>query len=90
MDLYISSLLLGATGLTAMALSGLGSHGHAGGSHGHGHAGHLHGGHGHAYRREARTRVLSSSVRPLISGADRYFSRRNGGTASTSPMLVKP
>lgn len=48
MDLYISSLLLGATGLTAMALSGLGSHGHAGGSHGHGHAGHLHGGHGHA------------------------------------------
>ena len=46
MDLYISSLLLGATGLTAMALSGLGSHGHAGG--GHGHAGHAHLGHGHA------------------------------------------
>jgi hypothetical protein len=56
MDLYISSLLLGATGLTAMALSGLGSHGHAGGGHGHaghahlghGHAGHAHLGHGHA------------------------------------------
>jgi len=46
MDLYISSLLLGATGLTAMALSGLGSHSHSGGSHGH--AGHLHTGHGHA------------------------------------------
>jgi len=44
MDLYISSLLLGALGLGAMALSGLGhqSHGH---SHGHGDAGHA--GHGH-------------------------------------------
>lgn len=40
MDLYISSLLLGALGLAAMALSGLGHQGHAG----HGHAGH-HGGH---------------------------------------------
>jgi len=48
MDLYISSLLLGATGLTAMALSGLGSHSHSGGSHGHGNAGHLHIGDGHA------------------------------------------
>jgi hypothetical protein len=47
MDLYISSLLLGATGLTAMALSGLGIHGHSGGStHGHGHIGHGHA-HGH-------------------------------------------
>jgi hypothetical protein len=50
MDLYISSLLLGATGLTAMALSGLGSHGHSGGSHGHLHAGHGHAGHlGHGH-----------------------------------------
>ena len=48
MDLYISSMLLGATGLTAMALSGLGSHSHSGGSHGHGNAGHGHVGHGHA------------------------------------------
>jgi len=48
MDLYISSLLLGATGLTAMALSGLGSHSHSGGSHGHGDAGHGHIGHGDA------------------------------------------
>jgi hypothetical protein len=47
MDLYISSLVLGASGLTAMALSGLGSHGHSSGAHGHGHA-HAHGhGHGH-------------------------------------------
>ena len=47
MDLYISSLLLGATGLTAMALSGVGSHSHSGGSHGHGDASHGHAGHGH-------------------------------------------
>ena len=54
MDLYISSMLLGAAGLTAMALSGLGSHGHSGGARGPGHApGHAgghgsHAGHGHA------------------------------------------
>ena len=52
MDLYISSLLLGAVGLGAMALSGLGNRGHSG-SHGHGdgggHGAHGHGvGHGHA------------------------------------------
>ena len=54
MDLYISSLLLGAVGLGAMALSGLGhqghghSHGHGDPGHGHaGHAGHGDGGHGH-------------------------------------------
>ena len=51
MDLYISSLLLGAAGLGVMALGGLGLRGHAGsGARGHGHAsGHGHGhGHGHA------------------------------------------
>jgi hypothetical protein len=51
MDLYISSLLLGAIGLTAMALSGLGhGHGHAGRG---GHAGHSHshGGHSHGAAR---------------------------------------
>ncbi len=51
MDLYLSSLLLGAAGLGVMALSGLGSHG--AGAHGHaggqGHAGGgAHGGGGHA------------------------------------------
>ncbi|HEY4306067.1 MAG TPA: hypothetical protein VGM82_16465 [Gemmatimonadaceae bacterium] len=44
MDLYISSLLLGALGLGAMALSGLGHQSHGGGNApgngGHGHAGH--------------------------------------------------
>lgn len=46
MDLYISSLLLGALGLVAMALGGLGHAGHSHGGHGsHGHAGHGHGGH---------------------------------------------
>jgi hypothetical protein len=54
MDLYISSLLLGAAGLGVMALSGLGHHGHgANATHGHGpwhagHAGHTHVGHAHA------------------------------------------
>jgi hypothetical protein len=49
MDLYISSLLLGAAGLGVMALGGLGHRGHAGsGARGHGHAtGHGHG-HGQA------------------------------------------
>jgi hypothetical protein len=53
MDLYISSLLLGAAGLGTMALSGLGNRGHAGSARGHAHAGsgrgHGHG-HGHAGR----------------------------------------
>jgi hypothetical protein len=39
MDLYISSLLLGATGLGVMALAGLGNHGHAPGAPSHGGAG---------------------------------------------------
>jgi hypothetical protein len=49
MDLYLTSLALGAVGLVAMAFSGFARHGH--GSHGHatqGHAGHAGGGHGHA------------------------------------------
>ncbi len=53
MDLYISSMVLGAVGFTAMALGGLGSRGggHHGGAHGHGGtAGHVHGGTtGHAH-----------------------------------------
>ena len=63
MDLYISSLLLGATGLTAMALSGLGSHGHSGGSHGHGHAGHGHVGHGRC-RAPGHARTWPRQPRP--------------------------
>lgn len=58
MDLYISSVLLGAIGLGTMALSGLGNRGHssaqgtghgAPGGHaaGHGHVGHSHAGHAH-------------------------------------------
>lgn len=47
MDLYISSLVLGAVGLGLMALGGLGHGGHGG--HGHAsHVGHAHGGHSHA------------------------------------------
>jgi hypothetical protein len=54
MDLYISSMVLGAIGFTAMALGGLGSRGgghHGGGAHGHGGTtGHVHGvAHGHSH-----------------------------------------
>jgi hypothetical protein len=61
MDLYISSMVLGAIGFTAMALGCLGSRGgghHGGAAHGHGgttgHAhggatGHVHGVHGHSH-----------------------------------------
>jgi hypothetical protein len=53
MDVYLTAFALGAIGLIAMALSGLGRHSshHAGGHHAgsHGHAGgHSHAGHGHA------------------------------------------
>ncbi|HEX4683046.1 MAG TPA: hypothetical protein VH277_10070 [Gemmatimonadaceae bacterium] len=50
MDLYISSLLLGAGGLAVMALSGLGTRGHGGSSHsghGRGHGQGRQAGHGH-------------------------------------------
>lgn len=43
MELYISSLLLGAAGLGVMALSGLGHHGHGGNA---AHGGHTHAGDG--------------------------------------------
>ena len=53
MDLYISSMVLGAVGFTTMALGGLGSRGggHHGGAHGHGGTtGHVHGvAHGHSH-----------------------------------------
>jgi hypothetical protein len=78
MDLYISSLLLGAVGLGAMALSGLGrghsdAHGHGDGAghgghsvaHGHAHLGHSHGGHGHGQHGDSahgHTSHLSDSL----------------------------
>jgi hypothetical protein len=78
MDLYISSLLLGAVGLGAMALSGLGrghsdAHGHGDGAghgghsvaHGHAHLGHAHGGHGHGQHGDSahgHTSHLSDSL----------------------------
>jgi hypothetical protein len=43
MDNYTVVLLLGGIGLVAMAVTGLGRHGHGGGTHGHG--GHAPGGH---------------------------------------------
>ena len=47
MDLYITSLALGAAGLGFMALSGLGARGHAGAAHQHAGGHHAHGGHAH-------------------------------------------
>jgi hypothetical protein len=80
MDLYISSLLLGAIGLATMALSGLGTRGHssapgngngAHGGAGHGHAGHAHGGHvhagGHAVTSAATTLVQSAASKTFWS-----------------------
>jgi len=82
MDLYISSMVLGAVGFTAMALGGLGSrggghHGAAGHSHGlahgHAHAGHgahAHGGHAghvHAGATAGRAFWLVTSPRFLFS-----------------------
>lgn len=71
MDLYITSLLLGAAGLGVMALSGLGSRGHAGaaGRGSAGHAGHL-GGHTHAHAgHAARTLGQAQAAAGGIRGA---------------------
>jgi len=74
MDLYITSLLLGATGLGVMALSGLGSRGHASagrsghGAHGHGHVHvHAHGAHGHAAHTSANSHSLTAGGRAAAS-----------------------
>jgi len=73
MDLYISSLLLGAAGLGAMALGGLGHRGHAGSAHGHGHAvshGHGHAaGHAHGVQHSAHAHAVghASSGRAAVS-----------------------
>src|SRR5690348_3876506 len=73
MDLYISSLLLGAAGLGAMALGGLGHRGHAGSAHGHGHAvGHGHGhaaGHAHGVQHSAHAHSVghASGWRAAVS-----------------------
>jgi len=74
MDLYISSLLLGAAGLGVMALGGLGHRGHAGsGARGHGHAtGHGHGnaaGHLHGVRHPGHSQVATNiaSARSAVS-----------------------
>ncbi len=92
MDLYISSLLLGAAGLGVMALGGLGLRG-GGGGHGHGHVGHSgghgHGGHlpaGHAHSTGAHTAPGAGSAvshaSTIASGAGRAF------WLLTSPRLL--
>jgi hypothetical protein len=73
MDLYISSLSLGAAGLAAMALSGLGHHGHGGGARGHAHSAHAHSpahtGHAHANANGVQGHVAASQARSAREGA---------------------
>lgn len=76
MDLYSSSLLLGAAGLGVMALGGLGHRGHAGsGARGHGHAaGHGHGnaaGHVHGVKHPGHATGAghASAARDAMSNA---------------------
>ncbi len=86
MELYISSLLLGATGLGVMAVSGLGHHGHGGhaapasgtahGGHaGHSaHAGHVHGPAGHVHAPAAPGGIRSATTSVLWAAASpRHF-----------------
>lgn len=81
MDLYISSLLLGAGGLAAMALGGVGMRGHGGSSHsghghghGHGHAhGHTHAGHSHAGHAHNGVHVPSAASRTFWTIASPRF-----------------
>ncbi len=92
MDLYISSLVLGAAGLGVMAVSGLGTHSHGGGSAAHGghvagggHAvggGHVHaGGHLHADGHEHGGGHLHAGGHTHASGAERML-------AITSPRFL--
>ncbi len=82
MDLYISSLLLGATGLGAMALSGLGNRGHSAGHGGHGgqsghaigghaHGLHVHTGHGHSVANAAHSHHVAAHL--VQNAASRTF-----------------
>jgi hypothetical protein len=105
MDLYISSLLLGAAGLGAMALGGLGHRGHAGrAAPGHGHAGghgngaiHVHGvkhpGHAPVASNAASARGAVSNTLWAITSPRFLFSLVLGfGTAGEllRPMLGGP
>ncbi len=81
MDLYISSLLLGALGLGAMALSGLGHQGH-GHSHGHGSSGHGHAGHGNG--------AHSHVGHAMASGARGAKQSGGGGRDSFLWALISP
>ena len=79
MTAYLWTLLLGAAGLAAMALSGIGSHSHTHGAHGQGHA-HAHG-HAHSLLSGAR------------SGGARSGGARSGrahGSARTLWALTSP
>jgi hypothetical protein len=81
MDLYISSLVLGAVGLAAMATSGLGHQGHAH-SHGHGDGGHGHAGHGNG--------AHSHAGHALATGARGAKQGGRGGRDSFLWALMSP
>ena len=66
MDLYITSLALGAAGLGFMALSGLGARGHAGAAHQHAGGHHTHGAHAHpAHAGSHRGHVHAEAPNPF-------------------------
>jgi hypothetical protein len=88
MDLYISSLLLGAAGLGVMALSGLGHRGHGGSparGHGHSHAGPSHTGHSHAGHSHAGQSALAHAAARSTTARD---SATNALWAATSPRFL--
>jgi hypothetical protein len=86
MDLYISSLLLGAIGLAAMAISGLGHQGHTHGQGGHGHAGHGGAGHGDGHGNGAH----SHAGHAIANGAGGAKHAGRGGRDSFLWALMSP
>jgi hypothetical protein len=66
MDLYITSLALGAAGLGFMALSGLGARGHAGAAHAGAHRAHVsHGHHAHGSAQRGTQHVHTEPLNPF-------------------------
>lgn len=89
LDLYSTSLLVGAAGLGVMALGGLGARGHGGAAHaaGHAHAGphglHVHHALQHAAQRGVQRGIQAAqSANPVRSTASRAF------WAITSPRFL--
>jgi len=84
MDLYLLCLILGAVGLSAMAITGLGRH-HGGASHGHGHGGHVGHGGGHGHAGGAHGHGAGAHSHGHAHGIDAH-----GGTAVMMGLLMTP